>query len=196
MFPEVAVVQLGTQNTLMVWATDGSVFSSNTADFTPVQATGTDCEAYGYCGGSGSGSGSFGPALALPKHLSKWSTMSPTWRFVLADVADGNGDNCDALNGTWALRFDSHHPERCRWFVPVPRGLFGGQATAVWRLQYEPADGYWYLDYASNLDQAPGSWISYRRHDSAWDPHGSNELHLLTDSGLCDVPPKVTLTPV
>lgn len=178
---------------LVVWGDTGSAYGRRDRQFTPFEASLTECQ------GSGSGSGSGmppSPPLPLPVAVAKWASMSRTWRFTLSGVTDRGCSCCDRLNGTWAVQFDGIHPECCRWYQPLPYSFFSDTGTSVWRLQYHPADGYWYLDCVSNLDQAVGTWLSYRRHQSAWNVQGRNDMTLVTDSGLCNVPPRITLVPM
>ncbi|MFO0966052.1 MAG: hypothetical protein U0793_10770 [Gemmataceae bacterium] len=195
---ELPVVALEQENVLTVWndwGNDG--YLARCVRFTPYAADGTECMGYG---GSGSGSSWSGPlalrALPLKGELSRWAGMPEALRFSVAGAANLKCQKCTALNGAWVIRFDREHPDKCRWICSLPVNLFSTKGASVWRLSHHPADGYWYLDVLSNIDQAPGAWIAYRRHESAWDSAGANEMHLVASSaGLCELPAKVLLLP-
>ena len=189
---EVAVNQLGVVNTWMAWSETFGFYSElPTVDFIPVNSGHTDCEAGS--SGSGSGSGTVPAAVSSAGGVrEKWAGMARAWRFEIADAAGHGqkGKRCARLNGAFELRLDEEDLRQDRWSCPLPKGLLGADH---WRLQYQPEDGFWYLDYVTNLDQAPGAIFCYRAHESAWNLRGSNKMVLAKDSDLCKLPREITL---
>jgi hypothetical protein len=124
-----------------------------------------------------------------------WSRMPDRWHFKLAGCSNGSCQNCSCLNAEWVITRDKGCGTRLRWTRALDYSFADPKQPSFWRLTFNENDGFWYLDCVGTLEQPPGSWISYRRHESAWDPCGPNTLYLVTDSGYCHVPDTVTLVP-
>jgi hypothetical protein len=168
---------------LVAWADDGSYTPiAHPIRFDVESATDT------YCGFYPSSS-----LFRLPPRRD-WSRMPDHWRFKLEGCSNRGCENCDCLNGEWAVARDKQ-PGTLRWYQALGCSFAEREQSAFWRLLFNDRDGWWYLDCVGSPEQLPGTWISYRLHERAWDPSGPNTMSLVTDSGYCHVPSTVTLYP-
>ncbi len=175
---------LGDWQILVVWFDTGSSYQYVRLTFQVSSTTTgyTYCETYGL------------RAVAPIPPRRDWSRMPDRWHFQLSGCADRSCSNCACLNGDWVVTRDKA-PGALRWYHALPGSFTDPGRPSFWRLTFNAKDGFWYLDCVGSLEQLPGTWISYRRHESAWDPSGPNTMHLVTDSGYCHVPDAVTLVP-
>jgi hypothetical protein len=173
---------------LAVWADSGSGYQPPLIrTFTAFESASTYCELYGPYP---SGFRGFPAPRANPE------AMPERWRFTVAGCCDLEAKNCSCLNGEWVIVRQKRHPAGHRWVLALNGSFADPQLPCFWRLMFNEPDGFWYLDCVGNLDQAPGTWISYRLHESGWEPQGPNVLHLYTNSRYCNVPATLTLIPV
>lgn len=171
--------------TLIIWFDDGT-------DYTPVKTTfNVVAGTYTYC------SQMILESSPLLTQRRDWSRMANTWSFQLQGCTNLICSNCGQLNGTWILERETSTARQdlwC-WLCKLDFSFFSRDQSSIWRLMFNPNDGFWYLDCVSGPEQTLGSWISYRLHESAWNPEGPNVLLLNTNSGYCEVPPMLTLQP-
>ncbi|MCI0455530.1 MAG: hypothetical protein L0Z62_00955 [Gemmataceae bacterium] len=180
---EVPVEGLGNQ-ILVLWSEQDGSYEHIEPDtsFEAVESTSTYCETY--------------PRSGSLRSLRRkaWSRLPDRWRFQLAGCANRGCSNCACLNGDWVVTRD-RAPGALRWYHALDRSFADAPQPCYWRLIFNERDGFWYLDCVGSLEQLPGTWISYRLHESAWNPGGPNSMQLVTDSGYCHVPDTVTLVP-
>jgi hypothetical protein len=170
------------QKQLVVWSQeDGNYYRHPTITFQAVQGTYTYCYTYGLT-----------PSFRHP-HRPEQAQTPDRWLLQVAGCSNWTCQNCSCLNGEWLLTRD--RGASLRWYHTLNQSFSDPRKRSYWRLTFHEDSGFWYLDCVENLEQAPSTWISYRRHESAWDAGGPNVLYLVTDSGYCHVPDAVTLVP-
>ncbi len=173
-----------TTKKIAVWVDNGTTCSLRIIHtFTPQSSAYTYCDVYGQ--------------KMVPQKLTAkgWSVHPERWQFRMADSSDRSGCNCASLNGTWVLTRDAQAGDALTWHQPMPGSCVDPRRPSWWRLLFNGQDGFWYLECVTDLAQPVGTTIAYRRHESAWNPHGANELVLMTHHGYCNVPTSVTLYP-
>lgn len=121
-----------------------------------------------------------------------WSSLPDRWQFQIAGVANASASNCGCLNGSWLLKRDG---KNLLWARKLDASFADPKKPCWWRLSFNQDDGFWYLECVTDPKQPVGVSIAYRRHESAFDPCGANEMALLTCHGYCHVPDFVTLSP-
>jgi len=167
--------------TLVIWGDSGTAYDKKTRTFIAEAST------YTYCNQP-----SNMMAVMPMKQVAKdWSIMPDGWQFQMSGVTDASACNCTSLNGTWLLRRE----ETLLWLRKVDASFSDAKRSSWWRLSFNQKDGFWYLECVSDPAQPAGTSIAYRRHESAWNPFGSNELLLMSNQGYCNVPECVTVYP-
>src|SRR5262249_17238344 len=122
-------------------------------------------------------------------------TPTNRWYFKLIGCSNRKCDNCSCLDGEWVLVWEDRGYKGGRWIKAMDTSFADPKRPSFWRLFHCTQDGFWYLDCVQSLEQPPGTWICYRRHESAWAPHGSNVMHLVTHNEYCNVPESIALAP-
>jgi hypothetical protein len=185
---EIPVEALGSRKLVLWYENDDGYSRMAAVNFSANSSGSTYCEAY--------------PSLDLERRLGRrarlrdWSRMPDRWHFTLAGCSNQSCSNCSYLNGDWIVTRDQKSSKMYHWYQQLDSSFVDPRQSSFWRLLFNDNDGYWYLDCAGNLEQMPGSWISYRLHASAWDPEGPNVMHLINDSGYCNVPSAIRIIPV
>ncbi len=175
---------MGVTKTLIVWTDNGCSYSAQTPiNFTPQSSTSTYCESY-----------SGVAPLVLPQKQD-WATLPERWHFAVKGCSNASLYNCNCLNGEWVLTRDRSAGTELLWQRMLNTSIADPSKPSWWRLLFNRVDGFWYLENVSSLEQPTGTSITYRRHESAWDPHGANVMLLVTNHGYCQVPEAITLVP-
>jgi hypothetical protein len=185
LLPLPAGTSLATTKKLAVWYENGSggYHLAPPHTFTVASNNYTYCETYGVTAEV---------ATAKKPAAKDWCALPDRWQFTIAGVSGGSSANCGCLDGTWVLKRED---SALLWSRQLDTSFADAKGRCWWRLSFNQQDGFWYLECVGDTRQPVGTSIAYRRHESAWDPRGANELLLLTDHGYCNVPEFVTLYP-